>query len=270
MDAIVEHGQTQFVSVSYGRCYAGPYVSIEMVDDLHQSLERAALAGVTMMVASGDWGAFGCRPHDKSDHRRITDFPGCTEFALSVGGTMLELNADGTYRRETGWEDFLSTAGTGGGVNTIIGPDGQAVEPKPDYQQGVPGVDESLDGRHCPDVAAVADSTTGYLIFQTDPETGEGEWHRTGGTSASAPLWAGVMALIQQKAQAEGIERIGFLNPLLYGIKASHPDAFRDVVRGGNLVHDAGPGWDAATGIGSPVVSVLADAVIETLRGSGG
>jgi kumamolisin len=182
---------------------------------------------------------------------------------------MLDLNTDGTYRRETGWEDFLSTSGTGGGVNRIVGPDGEFVEPKPDYQSGVPGIDEVDPNRHCPDVSAVADSTTGYLIFQTDPESGEGTWNLTGGTSASAPLWAGVMALIQQKAQAAGIERIGFLNPLLYGIKASHPEAFHDVVRGGNLVADSGPGWDAATGIGTPDVSVLADAVIETIQGAG-
>jgi kumamolisin len=91
-----------------------------------------------------------------------------------------------------------------------------------------------------------------------------------GGTSAAAPFWAGVMALIQQKAQAEGITRLGFLTPLFYQLAASHPQAFHDVVRGGNLLDDAVPGWDKATGIGTPIVSVLADAVIETLRGTGG
>jgi kumamolisin len=221
------------------------------------------------MVASGDWGAYSCHPFDKTDHRETTDFPGCSPSALSVGGTMLELNPDGSYKRETGWEDFLSTGGTGGGINQIVGPDQQPVEPKPDYQAGVPGIDESLPFRHCPDVSAVADGSTGYLVFQTDAESGEASWNVVGGTSASAPLWAGVMALIQQKAQAAGIERIGFLNPLLYRVKASHPDAFHDVVRGGNLVHDSGPGWDAATGVGTPVVSVLADAIIETLQGGG-
>lgn len=270
MDAIVADGRTQFVSLSYGRCYAGPYVSIEMVDDLHRGLEAAALAGVTLMTASGDWGAFSCHPFDNTDHREVTDFPGCTQYSLSVGGTMLDLNPDGTYRRETGWEDYLSTGGTGGGINRIVGPDGEPVEPKPDYQVGVEGIDESVPFRHCPDVSAVADGTTGYLVFQTDPESGDASWGVVGGTSASTPLWAGIMALIQQQAQAEGIERIGFLNPLLYGIKESHPDAYHDVVRGGNLVHDSGPGWDAATGIGTPVVSVLSEAVLETLRGSGG
>lgn len=266
MDAIVEAGETQFVTVSYGRCYANPYVSLEMVDSLHRSLEAAAQAGVTMLVASGDDGAYACHPFDLTDHRVTTDFPSCTQHALSVGGTMLDLNADGTYRRETGWEDFLTTKGTGGGINDVEGPDGP-LERKPAYQQGVAGIDASLDLRHCPDVAAVADSTTGYLIFQTDPESGEGAWQVSGGTSAAAPLWAAVMALVQQKAQAAGIERVGFLNDLLYGLKASHPAAFHDVIRGGNLLDDAGADWDAATGIGTPVVSVLADAVIEALGG---
>ena len=77
------------------------------------------------------------------------------------------------------------------------------------------------------------------------------------------------MALVQQKAQAAGIERIGFLNPLLYRCQASHPDVFHDVVRGGNLVETRGPAGMPRPASGSPVVSVLADAIIETLRGAG-
>jgi hypothetical protein len=73
------------------------------------------------------------------------------------------------------------------------------------------------------------------------------------------------MALVQQKAQAQGITELGFLTPLFYQLAQSHPQAFHDVTRGGNLLHDATAGWDAATGVGSPIVSVLADAVIETL-----
>ena len=123
-------------------------------------------------------------------------------------------------------------------------------------------------GRPCPDVAAAADGDTGYLLFETDAETGEAGWKMVGGTSAAAPFWAGVMTLVQQKAQAQGIERLGFLTPLFYQIASTHPEAFHDVTRGGNLHKDSVPGWDYATGLGSPVVSVLADAVIEALAGT--
>ncbi len=269
IDAIVADGRTQLVSVSYGKCYAPGYVGLDEVLGTQEALKDAAAAGVSFFVASGDTGAYTCHMFDKTDHTPSTTFPGCTDNLVSVGGTLLELEADGTYKRETGWEDFLTTAGTGGGVAVVNGPDG-ALEQLPSYQQGYPGIDQSVTGRFCPDVAAAADGDTGYLLFETDQETGEPGWKMVGGTSAAAPFWAGVMALVQQKAQAAGVEQLGFLTPLFYQLAQSHPEAFHDVVRGGNLLFDAGPGWDAATGVGTPIVSVLADAVIETLQGSGG
>lgn len=267
MDAIVADGRTQLVSVSYGKCYSGGFISLDEVLDSQRALQAAADAGVSLFAASGDWGAFSCHPFDNTDHRVATFFPACTANVVSVGGTLLELNTDGSYKRETGWEDYLTTGGTGGGVATVNGPDGP-LEQLPTFQQGFSGIDQSVTGRHCPDVSAVADGDTGYLLFETDAESGEPGWKMVGGTSAAAPFWAGVMALIQQKAQAEGITELGFLTPLFYQLAVSHPQAFHDVVRGGNLLDDAVPGWDKATGIGTPIVSVLADAVIETLGGT--
>jgi kumamolisin len=269
IDAIVAAGQTQLVSVSYGKCYAPGYIGLEEVLGTQEALKDAAAAGVSFFVASGDTGAYTCHMFDKTDHAPSTTFPGCTDNLVSVGGTLLELNPDGTYKRETGWEDFLTTGGTGGGVASVNGPDGP-LEQLPMYQQGYPGIDQSVTGRFCPDVAAAADGDTGYLLFETDQESGEPGWKMVGGTSAAAPFWAGVMALVQQKAQAAGITQLGFLTPLFYQLAQTHPQAFHDVVRGGNLLYDAAPGWDAATGVGTPVVSVLADAVIETLQGGGG
>jgi kumamolisin len=264
MDAIVADGQTKLVSVSYGKCYAGGFIGLDEVLGAQTALRAAAAAGVSLFAASGDWGAFSCHPFDNTDHRVATFFPACTDNVVSVGGTLLELNEDGTYKRETGWEDYLTTGGTGGGVAAVNGPDGP-LEPLPTYQQGYPGIDQTVTGRFCPDVAAVADGDTGYLLFETDAESGEAGWKMVGGTSGAAPFWAGVMALVQQKAQAQGITELGFLTPLFYQLAQSHPQAFHDVTRGGNLLHDATAGWDAATGVGSPIVSVLADAVIETL-----
>jgi kumamolisin len=266
MDAIVEDGRAQVVSVSYGKCYSGGFISLDEVLGAQRSLQAAADAGVSLFAASGDWGAYSCHAFDNTEHRVSTFFPACTDNVVSVGGTLLELNEDGTYRRETGWEDYLTTGGTGGGVADVVGPDGP-LEQVPEFQQGFAGIDQSVTGRFCPDVSAAADGDTGYLLFETDAESGEAGWQMVGGTSAAAPFWAGVMALIQQKAEAAGIERLGFLTPLFYQLAVSHPQAFHDVVRGGNLLDDAVPGWDKATGIGTPVVSVLADAVVEALGG---
>jgi kumamolisin len=78
-------------------------------------------------------------------------------------------------------------------------------------------------------------------------------------------MWAGAMALVEQKAAQAGIDELGFLNPLFYQIAASTPGAFNDVIRGGNLLDVSGPGWDYATGLGSPNVAVLGDAIIEAV-----
>lgn len=267
MDAVIEDGRTQIVSVSYGKCYAPGYIGLQEVLDTQRALEVATQAGISLFAASGDWGAFSCHTFDKSDHQVSTFFPACTNNVVSVGGTLLELHADGTYFRETGWEDYLITGGTGGGRANVNGPDGP-LERMPPYQVGVAGIDQSMDARHCPDVAAAADTDTGYLLFYTDPATGEGDWQMVGGTSAAAPFWAGIMALTLQKGQAQGVQCLGFLTPLFYELAQSRPDAFHDIVRGGNLLDRSGVGWDAATGVGSPVVSVLADAVIDSLLAS--
>ncbi len=266
IDRIVADGRAQIVSVSYGKCYAPGYVSGDEVTEAQQSLRAAAAAGVTLFAASGDWGAFSCHAFDKTDPQVSSFFPSCTDNVASVGGTNLEVGDDGGYLRETAWEDYLTTSGTGGGSSFQF-PDGTFADPLPDFQQGVAGVDQA-GGRQCPDVAAAADSDTGYLLFYTDPETGVGEWKMVGGTSASAPFWAGVMALVQQQTQAAGIDKLGFLTPLLYQVAQSHPEAFHDVSRGGNLVDTAGAGWDKATGLGSPDVEVLSNAIVEALGGT--
>jgi subtilase family serine protease len=256
IDAVVADGRAKVISISYGGCFSADHVSKATYEDTKAALARAAAAGVTLFAASGDWGAFVCHAFDPKDPRVTTFFPACTDNVVGVGGTSLDTRADGSYLRETGWEDYLSTAGTGGGLSPL--------DARPPWQKGVPGIDNaSSDGsRQCPDVAAVADSFTGYLVYLTDPKTGEAGWQMVGGTSAATPFWAGVMALVQQAASQKGITQLGFLAPLLYRVAASDPGAFHDVQRGGNLVEQAGAGWDYATGLGSPDVALLSDAII--------
>jgi kumamolisin len=181
-----------------------------------------------------------------------------------VGGTRLSVREDGSYFSEDGWEDTLSSDGTGGGVSPL--------DRRPDWQRGE-GLGFSSRRRLVPDVAGPADCDSAYFIVY--PEVGgNGSTRVQGphgcGTSAAAPFWAGVTALVQQYARERGVPRLGFLAPTLYEVARTEQGraAFNDVQSGGNLKHNAGRGWDFATGLGSPNVWNLAQAVLAHLRES--
>jgi kumamolisin len=172
-----------------------------------------------------------------------------------VGGTALFLTAGGGYGHEAGWEGPLEAAGSGGGVSTVYG--------EPSWQTG-PGVSNSYsDGmRQVPDVAAAADPLTGYAIYYTSQGcTGVNCFTIVGGTSAATPLWAGLILLGNQLASSNGAGPLGFLDPALYSLAATHPGDFHDVTIGGNLYYAAGANWDYATGWGSPDAALLVPAL---------
>jgi kumamolisin len=135
------------------------------------------------------------------------------------------------------WNANPASSATGGGVSGFFA--------LPPYQRNahVPPVSGSVGkfGRGVPDVAGDADPASGYLVRV------DGQSVVIGGTSAVAPLWAGLVALINQKLGRP----VGFLNPLLYGSLAGR-GLFNDIVTGNNGAYAAGPGWDACTGWGSP------------------
>jgi kumamolisin len=129
---------------------------------------------------------------------------------------------------------------TGGGISAVFA--------LPDYQTNfnVPPPSNNSGGRGVPDVSGDADPQSGYQI-QVDGESGI-----FGGTSAVAPLWAGLIALMNQKLE----QSVGFLNPKLYSTAVAQ--AMRDITNGNNGAFTAGPGWDACTGLGSPNSAPLA------------
>ncbi len=89
-----------------------------------------------------------------------------------------------------------------------------------------------------------------------------------GGTSAAAPFWAASMLLTQQFAQSQGVAQLGPLGPVLYQVAAQQPAGavFHDVIKGGNLLYQSTSGWDYATGLGSPRVAPLAQAIVAFLQ----
>jgi kumamolisin len=199
-----------------------------------QALADAAALGVTVTVASGDDGS----TDRASDGRSHVDFPAASPHALACGGTRLAADAGtGEITDETVWNNGFGSGATGGGVSDTF--------PLPSWQQNV-GVPKNgrRAGRGVPDVAGDADPQTGYQVRV------DGSDLVIGGTSAVAPLWA---ALIARLAQATG-RRFGLIQPLLYANAGSGavPAGFRDVTSGDNGAYQAGPGWDACTGLGVP------------------
>jgi kumamolisin len=233
------------ISISWGAPEATDPQGQTFMQQFDQALQSAAALGITVCVAAGDNGAADMGPQEW-DNAAHVDFPASSPFALACGGTRLEA-AGTSITRESVWNQGQadlqddSFGASGGGVSAFF--------PLPDYQQNAgvpPSANGGASGRGVPDVAADGDPATGYFVRV------DGQELPIGGTSAVAPLWAGLLALINQKLG----RRVGFINPLLYS--ATGAGAFHDVTEGGNRVgdqavgYDAGPGWDACTGLGSP------------------
>jgi kumamolisin len=215
------------------------------------AVQAAIAKGITICCASGDDGSSDGATNLTGAH---VDFPASSPFVLGVGGTNLVASstAPATIQSETVWNETLQSEGaTGGGVSDVF--------TKPTYQNSV-SVPPSANpphniGRGVPDVAAVADPVTGVLVMHIDGKHLE----QIGGTSASTPLWASLIARLNQGLNA----RCGFLNPLLYGKFST--GVLRDIKVGNNGAYSAGPGWDACTGLGSP----NGDQLFQALSGAG-
>ncbi len=207
------------------------------------ALQDAAQLGVTVTVAAGDDGS----TDGAQDGKLHVDFPASDPHVLACGGTKL-VASGGKITGETVWNELGANEGaTGGGVSNLFA--------LPSYQTnaGVPQNPETkFQGRGVPDVSGDADPTTGYQVRVDGKNT------VIGGTSAVAPLWAGLVALINQQLGSP----IGFANPLLYQLPES---VFRDIIDGGNgsgnSPYQAGGKWDACTGLGSPNGSALLSAL---------
>lgn len=264
---IVADGKAQVISDSWGACENRSDPDSMAAEE--QELAAAFARGISIFVASGDDGAYDCRSANiwddpfKRDINPSVDWPSASASVIAVGGTFLTTRDDGTYVDEAGWEDPLSGAGGGGGLSRTV--------QRPSWQQGN-GVDNSKsDGmRQVPDVAGPADPTSGFFVIYTDPDQDTQVAGEVGGTSAAAPFWAASMLLTEQVAHNEGVAALGPLGPVLYAVAAQHPEVFHDVLRGGNLLFDAGPGWDYSTGLGTPRVAPLARAIVDYVKVGGG
>jgi kumamolisin len=221
------------ISISWG----GPESSWtqQSMTALDQACQSAAALGITITAASGDNGS----SDGVTTGGAHVDFPASSPHVLACGGTKL-LGSAASITSEVVWNESAANEGaTGGGVSATF--------PLPTWQAnaGVPKAG-TFAGRGVPDVSGDADPVTGYIVRV------DGQSMVIGGTSAVAPLWAGLIAL----ANAQNKATAGFLQPTIYSGKAK--TAFRDVTSGDNGAFKAAPGWDACTGLGSPNGAALA------------
>jgi kumamolisin len=216
------------ISISWG----GPESSwtSQAMNAMDAAFQAAAALGITVCVAAGDNGSSD-GVTGGGDH---VDFPASSPFALACGGT--RLSAQGaSIDQEVVWNDGAGGGSTGGGISAVF--------PAAAWQSGLharkaQGAELALSMRGVPDVAGNADPDTGYQVRIDGSNT------VIGGTSAVAPLWAALIARINQNAGKPA----GYLNPQIY----KSPQTFRDITQGNNGDFEAAAGWDACTGLGSP------------------
>lgn len=211
----------------------------QAINSLNQALEDAANLGVTVCVAAGDGGS----SDGESDGLAHVDFPASSPYVLGCGGTTLQSLAN-----EAVWNDQPQDGATGGGVSDVFSlPSWQSKANVP--RSANPG---GRIGRGVPDVSGDADPGTGYSIRV------DGQDIVLGGTSAVAPLWAGLIALMNQKLG----HSIGYFNPTLY--EGDLPMDLHDITKGNNGAYSAVPGWNACTGFGSPDGSKLLNSILNS------
>lgn len=232
--------------------------SSAMSDAMHRAIDKAA--SLKPSVISNSWGRSEFSEESFYDgHCALTttvcvqstgdsgwpvSYGASNPNTIAVGGTTMVLDAEGNTTSESVWNR------AGGGTSFF--------EKKPAFQEGV--VDGAL--RAAPDVSFVADPNTGFAVYFS-PNT-RAPWSAVGGTSLSAPLWAGILAVTDQLRQADGKDRLVSVGPdgsapaheALYSLKSGLSDVTAGTIGLCGADCAAGPGYDTATGLGSPTAGI--------------
>ena len=242
-DAATNPGLHQYsVSLGWNESELDPdYLLIEA-----QFMASLANAGITVFAATGDGGS---NPDPSTGEYRAADpldvlYPASDPSVVGVGGTSLQLNADGSVKSETAWS--LS----GGGLSGYY--------ERPPWQAGISNIGGTT--RMIPDVAAAADPAFGAAVLIS----AQGGWLTIGGTSWATPIWAGFCAILNQIRTNAGQGALGLLNPRIYALVGSASFPLVDITSGSNGAYQAGVGDDLVTGLGVPNVTALANASLAT------
>ena len=229
--------------------------SLAAIKAVNATLQEAAAMGVTVLVSAGDSGS-DCGVGDKKAH---VLYPGSDPYVTSCGGTSLSAVSGLTFKEDV-WNDGQGNGITGGGISDVFC---APHFPLPAWQMtaNLPGsVNDGHKGRGIPDIAGNADENSGYSLYLNGADIGP-----VGGTSATAPLYAALTALLNASLG----EPVGYLNPNLYALPYAY--VFRDIsdgvsnASGGAPGYTSGPGWDGCTGLGG----VNGTALLTALGGVG-
>lgn len=226
VDVAVQHGAS-VVNMSWG----GPEFSTQTNDDLH-----FAHNGVTFVASSGDSG-------------HGVEYPASSPDVISVGGTSLYTDSYGNYLLELAWSE------SGGGLSTV------AHEPL--YQAKYPIPNDASAKRGTPDVAYDSDPNTGFAIYDSVPLSGQSGWMQVGGTSAGAPQWAALFAIVNSLRTSAGMTALTGAATTIYAMSSAN---FHDVITGTNgtcgTLCTSAPRYDYVTGLGSPVAVSVVSALV--------
>jgi len=230
------------ISVSYGSNETASSSSYKLA--VNFELLKMAARGITVLFASGDVGAYGIPGNPTKTVFGTTVFPASSPWVTTVGGTQLaQPSLDAAE---------VCSSYSGGGFSTIFD--------LPSYQDSqvrsylnrtnTTTASSTRIGRGYPDVSAVFGNDIPYCLMNWL------QWSKDGGTSASTPVVASMIALLNQVRANVGGPRLGFINPWLYWAQANFPEAFTDVTTGSNSAwlasgYPATSGWDACTGLGT-------------------
>lgn len=226
---IADDNTASIVTTSWGTCEGDPSGSPSAEQAI---FEQMAAQGQTVFASAGDNGSSDCT--GITTNALAVDDPASQPFVTGVGG--LSVNSISPLS-ETVWNSGSTNGDAGGGgVSTLWS--------RPSWQVA-PGITSAQTMRLVPDLSVMADPGTGFIEYYS------GSWGSIGGTSIGSPLMSAVAAVA---AQACGVNRLGFLNPTLYAMAST---GFNDVTTGSNDVfgvggYSAGPGYDMASGLGSP------------------
>jgi len=220
-----------------------------------QKFAQLAAAGITFLGSSGDGGSnpnplSEANGYDPSNPLTV-EYPASDPNLTGVGGTTVSLNSNWSVTGEIAWTP--GALGTGGGVSGVFS--------RPSWQGG-PGVPAG-SMRCVPDVAAVSNANTNTTLNVGALVVVNGVFSGTSGTSLSAPVWAGLIAIVNQARSNLGLKPLGLLGPWIYPLIGS--SAFRDITKGNNGAYGAGPGYDLCTGVGTPNLTNLITIIDEEI-----
>ena len=232
VDVAVANGAS-VVSMSFG----GNDSSSELNSDFHFNVSH-----VTFVASSGDSGTGA-------------EYPAASPYVVAVGGTTLQVNdSAGTYGGETAW------SGSGGGLSSY--------ESEPGYQSGYPIPNDPNGKRGLPDVSYNADPNTGVSVYDTVTYQGQAGWFQVGGTSAGAPQWSALFAIVNAMRVAGGKQPLSNTNIEVYAVAQAlvYGTNFHDITAGTNgncgTLCNAGTGYDYVTGLGSPQAAKVIPALV--------